>query len=133
MIKNFFLIFFKYFSPLFLLFFPLMAFYGFLYPWPQAKAALSKYQGELVLLSGMKSQYTGTYEERSNTYLIIKTNPIASEILTVTTDSNGLLEVTQVDGGLSRILILYGVFLFSFWWFWIRKSKMAERSSGNRQ
>jgi hypothetical protein len=133
MIKNFFLIFFKYFSPLFLLLLPLMALYGFLYPWPQANSALSKYQGEMVLLSGMKSQYSGSYEKRSNTYLIIKANPIASETVSVTTDSNGLYEVTQEDGGLLSILFLYATLIFSLWWFWIRKRNITELSSGDRQ
>lgn len=132
-IKNFFFIFFKYISPLFLLILPLMALYGFLYPWPQAKTALSKYKGEMVLLSGVKSQYSGSYEKRSNTYLIIKANPIASETVRVTTDSNGLYEVTQEDGGLLSILFLHAALIFSFWWFWIRKSNITERSSGNRQ
>ena len=116
-----------------MLLFPLMALYGFLYPWPQAKAALSKYQGEMVLLSGMRFQYSGSYEKRSNTYLIIKANPIASETVSVTTDSNGLYEVTQDEGGLLSILFLYASLIFSFWWFWIRKSNKTERSSGNRQ
>ncbi|MBC3832529.1 hypothetical protein H8K33_13560 [Undibacterium amnicola] len=129
MIKKFFLTFFKYLSPVVLLLLPLMALYGFLYPWPEAKAALSKYHGEMVFLSGMKSEYSGSYEKRSNTYLIIKADPISSETVTVTTDSNGMYEVTQEDGGLLSILFLYAAMIFSLWWFWIKKRNITERSS----
>lgn len=127
-IKKFVFFVLKYASPLFLILVPLLAIYGLLNPWPQSEVALSKHPDSIVLLSGFQSNYSGSYEKHSKTYLVIKTNPISSYTVKITTDTQGLHEVNQHEGGLLIILFTYTLLIAITWWFWFKRKTLNNSS-----
>ena len=119
-IKKFVIFVFKYASPLFLVLVPLVVIYGLLNPWPPSEAALSKYPGSVVLLSGLQSTYHGSYEKHSKTYLIVNPKTFTSNTVKVTVDTDGLSEIKEHEGGLLIMLLTYSLLIAITWWFWIR-------------
>lgn len=111
---------FKYLAPFFLILWPLVVLYDFVNPWPPSEQVLSKYKNEIVLLSGFHSNTYGSYKQYSRTYLIIKPDILTSKTVKITTESNGLHEVEEHEGGLIRIFASYMAFMVMTWWFWFR-------------
>lgn len=132
MLKGLLLLFIKYAPPVFVVLIPALIVYGSLNPWPPAKEAILDQPNEVAFLIGSSSSYKGDYEKHTKSYLVLNTDEVTSEVVSLTIDTDGFREIKKREGELLNLLFVYSLFLLATWWFWIKPLQITKPSTGQR-
>ena len=107
-------------APLSLVLLPAMAIYGQVNPWQPAIEALKHYDQNINILIGANYHFSGDYESQNRTYLLFSPNSLSSKTIFIETDNVGKYIVTESDGGLITVILVYVILILLTWWFWFK-------------